>query len=105
MDLKILLCVLVLLVSLAPVYASSITVEKAIENQGAQVGDEVRVILNFVNPFSENVSIQVTDKNVIGRNGLDIHAWNTRCRQDGLLDLTTPSWPLRQEIIPLTEQK
>lgn len=52
--------------------AATLEVEKTVENTDIKAGEEVTVILRFVNPFGEELPIRIIDKNILGGNGLDV---------------------------------
>ncbi len=53
-------------------YAKTVEVQKIVENREVKVGDNVTVFLKFKNPFDKDVVVRITDKNIIGNNGLNI---------------------------------
>jgi len=67
-----LLSIVLLLLFLTPVHGESLKVEKIVENKDIKVGDDVRILLKFVNPFGKEVQIKIVDKNIFGNNGIDI---------------------------------
>lgn len=69
----IIFAIVLFLVNLNSVYAaSSLSVEKLVENQDIKVGDDVKILLKFTNPFGQELPIKIVDKNIFGNNGMDI---------------------------------
>jgi hypothetical protein len=52
--------------------AETLQVDKIVENTDIKVGDDVKIILKFSNPFGRDIPVRITDKNVLGNNGIDV---------------------------------
>jgi len=63
---------LMVLLSSASVLGASLQVEKLIDKSEVNVGDSVRVLLKFTNPFNREIPVRIVDKNIFGNNGLDV---------------------------------
>ncbi|MCW3133651.1 MAG: hypothetical protein N2V78_04905 [Methanophagales archaeon] len=60
-------------VTSASAVAKTLDVRKVVENgDNIKVGDEVTILLQFKNPFTQAIPLQIVDRNVFGNNGLDI---------------------------------
>ncbi|MEA2004595.1 MAG: hypothetical protein U9O53_06630 [archaeon] len=53
-------------------FATSLSVEKAVQQTDVQVGDDVTIMLRFTNPFGKEIPVRIVDKNIFGGNGIDI---------------------------------
>lgn len=68
-----LLPALILVIFLLPaINAESLQVEKIVENKDIKVGNDVRILLKFTNPFGIEIPVKIVDKNIFGNNGLDV---------------------------------
>jgi HEPN domain-containing protein len=64
---------IVLIQHLGLVYAAdTLQVQKTVENNDIKVGDDVKILLKFKNPFGQELPIKIVDKNIFGNNGIDI---------------------------------
>jgi len=70
-----------------PAQAADIEVLKEINNPDISVGDNIEIFLRLRNPFSQELAIQVQDKNILGGNGLDIQCYEATLppRQESML--------------------
>ncbi|HEX55135.1 MAG: hypothetical protein DRO94_04020 [Candidatus Altiarchaeales archaeon] len=70
---SILLVLSIFLLLIDPMSAEKrLSVEKLVENKDIKVGDDVKIILKFKNPFGREILIRIKDRNVFGNNGLNI---------------------------------
>jgi len=69
-------------------FAASISVEKKIDGEEVRTGGEVKIYLEFTNPFSEDIPLRIVDRSVFAGNGIDIQCLertmpaNTKARLD-----------------------
>lgn len=52
--------------------ANSLGVEKIIGGKEINVGDEVKILLKFANPFGKEIAVKIVDNNIFGNNGLNV---------------------------------
>jgi len=55
-----------------PALAAGLSVEKHLENDNLQTGDDAKVLLTFANPYGKEIPVRIRDKNVFGNNGIDV---------------------------------
>lgn len=63
---------LLIMVLLSSVASAQLTVEKSLQNDTVQAGDDVKILLEFKNGFSEDLPIEIQDTNIFGNNGVQI---------------------------------
>ena len=64
---------LMFLLSVSTAHATkTLQVEKYVDKQDIKVGDDVKVLLKFRNPFGKDIPVRIVDKNVFGNNGIDV---------------------------------
>ncbi|MBW2964490.1 hypothetical protein KY363_03445 [Candidatus Woesearchaeota archaeon] len=69
---KALLPLIMLIILMSSVLAAELSVEKKVSEKTLEVGGSATVELSFDNPFSSDVAVQISDRNVLGNNGLEI---------------------------------
>lgn len=102
----IIICIIALNVN-----AEEVSVKKVISDKKINVGEPVNLSLEITNPFSEDVNIQITDKNVFANNGLDIQCLErtipkeatVALHYDSLIAYTNGEFTLEPAILKYTD--
>lgn len=87
--------VMLLLIQLSSAQ-QDITVEKILQSDDVVAGGSAMLALNISNPFDQPVSVQITDKNVLGGNGLDIQCYELSIPPGGGLLKYEPITPFAE---------
>ncbi|MFH1849034.1 MAG: hypothetical protein ABH879_02500 [archaeon] len=72
------------LLILQPAYARELSLGKVADNMNPAVGDSIKVSLEFVNPFDQDIMVQIADKNVMAGSGVDIQCLEQNIPKGGV---------------------